>query len=69
MRRRRISARRDERRRGPNQAGVRLYNERLMLSLVRRFGQLVQDRSGAHDGTFGAVHLDDHEPAAERTGC
>ena len=25
---------------GANQAGVRLYNERLLLSLVRRFGPL-----------------------------
>ena len=27
---------------GANQAGVRLYNERLLLSLVRRFRSLVQ---------------------------
>ena len=30
---------------GADQTGVRLYNERLILSLVRRFGQLSKSRS------------------------
>ena len=49
---------------GADQSGVRLYNERLLLSLVRRFGPLVQDRSGEADGAFGAIDVGDHEPAA-----
>lgn len=34
--------RRDERSRGTNQTGVRAYNERLVLSLIRRHGQMAK---------------------------
>ena len=51
---------------GANQAGVRLYNERLLLSLVRRFGPLSKIEVARLTGTFGAIDLGDHEPAAGR---
>ena len=49
---------------GADQTGVRLYNERLMLSLVRRFGQLSKIEVARHDRPFRAIDLGDHEPAA-----
>ena len=49
---------------GADQAGLRLYNERLILSLVRRYRQLSKIEVGAPDRTFRADRVGDHEPAA-----
>ena len=48
---------------GADQAGVRVYNERLLLTLVRRFGPFVENRGSETDGIIGAIDLGDHEPA------
>ena len=51
---------------GADQTGVRLYNERLLLSLGAPVRTAFQSRSCAHDGPLGPVGLRDHEPAAGR---
>ena len=52
--------------RGTNQTGVRLYNERLVLSLIRRHGSLPKADIARHDRPLAADHLDHHQPADRR---
>ena len=51
---------------GADQAGVRLYNERLLALAGAALRAAVQDRGRAHDRPFGPVDFGDHEPAAGR---
>ena len=51
---------------GADQTGVRLYNERLIFSLARRFGTALQDRSRENDRPFRPIDLRHHELASGR---
>ena len=52
--------------RGTNQTGVRLYNERLVLSLIRLHGELPKADIARLTGLSAADHLDHHQPAHRR---
>ena len=52
--------------RGTNQSGMRDYNERLVLSLVRRHGSLAKTEIARHDQAVGADRLGHHARARGR---